>query len=151
MLNKAACTCRYKYVLGANDRKMQKSSSNNSNASKFCVAPRDHFLDNAGMSESESDLDTVEEGMLIEAPVTPEKPLPASGSDGDGGPAERQQAASQEGNEEASGKADEVAEGDDGAAGQVGKTLEAGRQDVAMEKEKGIGPNTMPSMPQVSP
>ena len=60
-------------MLGANDLKMQKSCTSNLDASKLFVAPRDHFLDNAGMSESESDSDAVEEGMLIEAPVTPEK------------------------------------------------------------------------------
>ena len=64
---------RYKYILGANDRKMQKASNG---APKPLIAPRDHFLDNAGLSESDSDHEAVEEGMLIEAPVTPEKPVP---------------------------------------------------------------------------
>ena len=64
---------RYKYVLGANDRKMQKASHG---TPKPLIAPRDYFLDNAGLSDSDSDHEAVEEGMLIEAPVTPEKPIP---------------------------------------------------------------------------
>lgn len=142
MIAEAACACRYKYMLGANDRKMQKSSSSNFNASKLFVAPRDHFLDNAGMSDSESDLDAVEEGMLIEAPVTPEKSLPASGSEGDTGPAESQQAASQEGNQEASGRADEAADGNAGSAGPASKAPEAGRHDGGMEKQRSMGAGT---------
>lgn len=151
MSAKAACTCRYKYMLGANDRKMQKSSGSNINGSKLFVAPRDHFLDNGGMSDSESDLDAVEEGMLIEAPVTPEKSLPTSGSEGSQEPFERQQAASPEGSQEASGKADDAADGDAETAGQAGKTPEVGRQDGAMEKEKStrMGSTTVPCTPQV--
>ena len=141
-------------MLGANDRKMQKSSSNIS-TSKLFVAPRDHFLDNAGMSEDEADLDAVEEGMLIEAPVTPEKSLPASAVEGSPGPDERQQAASQEGSQEASRKADGAADGAaDGVAGTAGqaiKTPETGRQDQGMEKEKsmGVGSNSIPRASQV--
>ena len=78
---------------------MQKSSNNN-NANNVFVVPRDHFLDNAGMSESDSDLDSIEEGMLIEAPVTPEKSLPAPGLDGSSDLIERQPVADQEGDED---------------------------------------------------
>ena len=49
---------------------MQKPSNG---LAKPLVAPRDHFLDNAGLSDSDSDQEAVEEGMLIEAPVTPDK------------------------------------------------------------------------------
>ena len=126
-------------MLGANDRKMQKSSNSTINASKLFVAPRDHFLDNAGMSDSESDLDVIEEGMLIEAPVTPEKSLPASGSEGDTGPAARQEAASEEGNQEASERADEAADGHAGSAGPAGKAPEAGRHNGGMEKQRSMG------------
>lgn len=129
---------------------MQKRSSNSSNASRLFVAPRDHFLDNAGMSESESDLD-VEEGMLIEAPVTPEKSLPASGSEGDAGPAAGHQAASQEGSQEASGKADDAADGNAGSAGPPGKASEAGRHGGSMEKQRsmGVGSRVIPCTLQV--
>ena len=148
---KAACACRYKYMLGANDRKMQKSSSSSINASKLFVAPRDHFLDNAGMSESESDFDAVEEGMLIEAPVTSEKSLPDAAAEGSPGSDERQQAAGQEGSQDAFGKADDAVDGVAGKAGQAGKAPEACRQDEGMEKEKsmGLGSNSMPCTPQV--
>lgn len=132
-------------MLGANDLKMQKSC-----ASKLFVAPRDHFLDNAGMSESESDSDAVEEGMLIEAPVTPEKSLPAGAAEGSPGPDERQQAASHEGSQEASGKGDDAVDGVAGTAGQAGKAPEACRQDDGMEKEKekstGMGANSTPQV-----
>ena len=142
----AACTCRYKYVLGANDRKMQRSSSNGNNntASKLFVAPRDHFLDNAGMSESDSDSDLIEEGMLIEAPVTPEKSPPAGGLEGGAVPANRQQAATeQEGSEEASAGA-EVGVGEEDAG--------AGAADEAVDKEQGMGSiPAVPSIPQVLP
>ena len=135
-------------MLGANDRKMQKSSSN---ISKLFVAPRDHFLDNAGMSESESDFDAVEEGMLIEAPVTPEKALLASAGEGSPGRAEGQQAASQEGSREASGKADDAVDGVAGTAGQEGNIPGAGSQDEGMEKEKtlGMGSNSLLCTSQV--
>ena len=148
MLAKAVCACRYKYMLGANDRKMQKSSSN---ISKLFVAPRDHFLDNAGMSESESDFDAVEEGMLIEAPVTPEKALPASAGEGSPGADKRQQAASQEGCQEASGKADEASDGVAGTVGQKGNVSGAGGQDEGFEKEKtlGMGSNSLLCTSQV--
>lgn len=126
-------------MLGANDRKMQKSSNSSINANKLFVAPRDHFLDNAGMSDSESDLDVIEEGMLIEAPVTPEKSLPASGSEGDTGPAASHQAASQQGNQEASERADDAADGNAGSAGPAGKVPEAGRHDEGMEKQRSMG------------
>ncbi|KAL0049698.1 hypothetical protein WJX82_007869 [Trebouxia sp. C0006] len=118
---------RYKYVLGANDRKMQKSNS--SNGSTLLVAPRDHFLDNAGMSESDSDQEAIEEGMLIEAPVTPEKSLAAQGAEGsceDSGKANEGANGSSDGavkadgvaersdqGSQGSGEADEMAEGAD--------------------------------------
>jgi len=114
-------------VLGANDRKMQKSNS--SNGSTLLVAPRDHFLDNAGMSESDSDQEAIEEGMLIEAPVTPEKSLAAQGAEGsceDSGKANEGANGSSNGavkadgvaersdqGSQGSGEADEMAEGAD--------------------------------------
>ncbi len=102
--------CRYKYVLGANDRKMQKGNSNSAN--NVLVAPRDHFLDNAGMSDSDSDQEAVEEGMLIEAPVTPAKPLPGTGTEGS-----RHESAQADqmadGDHQLSRKADLLAEGSD--------------------------------------
>lgn len=147
-------------MLGANDRKMQRSSSSNA-GSKLFVAPRDHFLDNAGMSESESDSDLIEEGMLIEAPVTPEKSPPAINLEGEAVPVTRQQAASQEGREEAPGVGELQAgallpqgsgEGDGGAGGQACSMLETGRHDEAMDREKGMGSiPTVPSASQVLP
>ena len=109
-------TCRYKYVLGANDRKMQKSSSNN--ASTLLVGPRDHFLDNAGMSESDSDQEAIEEGMLIEAPVTPEKSLAAQGAEGSCEVSEKANQGA-DGSSHGSGKADGVAERSDQGSGEA--------------------------------
>ena len=132
-------------MLGANDRKMQRSSNGNNNtASKLFVAPRDHFLDNAGMSESDSDSDMIEEGMLIEAPVTPEKSPPDSGLEGGAVPANRQQAATEQaGSEEASGGA-EMGVGEEDAG--------AGAADEAVDKEQGMSSIfTVPSIPQVLP
>jgi len=103
-------------VLGANDRKMQKLNS--SNASNLLVGPRDHFLDNAGMSESDSDQEAIEEGMLIEAPVTPEKSLAAQGAEGsceDSGKATE----GGDGSSNGSGKADGVAERSDQGSGEA--------------------------------
>ena len=95
---------------------MQKS--NGSNASTLVVAPRDHFLDNAGMSESDSDQEAIEEGMLIEAPVTPEKSLAlpdAEGSCQDSGKAN----VGGDGSSNGSGKADGVAERSDQGSGEA--------------------------------
>ncbi len=103
-------------MLGANDRKMQKLNS--SNASNLLVGPRDHFLDNAGMSESDSDQEAIEEGMLIEAPVTPEKSLAAQGAEGsceDSGKATE----GGDGSSNGSGKADGVAERSDQGSGEA--------------------------------
>ncbi|DBA96588.1 TPA: hypothetical protein ACH3X1_015451 [Trebouxia sp. C0004] len=125
---------RYKYVLGANDRKMQKSNS--SNASTLLVAPRDHFLDNGGMSESDSDQEAIEEEMLIEAPVTPEKSLAAQGAEGsceDSGKANK----GADGSSHGSGKADGVAERSDQGSGEADGVTERG--DPGSEK---AGQNT---------
>jgi len=103
-------------VLGANDRKMQKSNS--SNASTLLVGPRDHFLDNAGMSEPDSDQEAIEEGMLIEAPVTPEKSLAALGAEGScEDPGKANEGA--DGSSHGSGKADGVAERSDQGPGEA--------------------------------
>jgi hypothetical protein len=103
-------------VLGANDRKMQKSSS--SNANTLLVAPRDHFLDNAGMSESDSDQEAIEEGMLIEAPVTPEKSLVAQGAEGSCEDSEKANEGA-DGSSNGSEKADGVAERSDQGSGEA--------------------------------
>ncbi len=116
-------------MLGANDRKMQKS--NGSNASTLLVAPRDHFLDNAGMSESDSDQEAIEEGMLIEAPVTPEKSLAAQGTEGSCEDSEK----AKEGGDRSSngsGKADGVAERSDQGSGEADEMAE--RSDLGSEK-----------------
>ena len=132
----AAHAFRYKYVLGANDRKMKKSGSSNSAVTMF-VAPRDHFLDNAGLSDPNSDQEGVEDGMLIEAPVTPEKLLAAPNATGSLGKADAYQMAEgsnaglgevgqmAEGSEHGSEKADEVTEGSQQASGSADRLAEA--------------------------
>lgn len=122
-------TCRYKYVLGANDRKMQKGSS--SNASTLLVAPRDHFLDNAGMSEPDSDQEAIEEGMLIEAPVTPEKSLAAQGAEDSYENSEKANEGA-DGSSDGSGKANEVAERSDQRLGEADGMAEG--SDLGSEK-----------------
>ncbi|KAL0032292.1 hypothetical protein WJX79_002892 [Trebouxia sp. C0005] len=120
---------RYKYVLGANDRKMQKGSS--SNASTLLVAPRDHFLDNAGMSEPDSDQEAIEEGMLIEAPVTPEKSLAAQGAEDSYENSEKANEGA-DGSSDGSGKANEVAERSDQRLGEADGMAEG--SDLGSEK-----------------
>ena len=143
-------TCRFKYVLGANDRKMQKGSSHNVN--KVLVAPRDHFLDNAGMSESDTDQETVEEGMLIEAPVTPEKSLAAQDAQV-GSPISGKADGLAEGSNDGSGKANGVSE-DSHEVSQKADEMADGSEQVSgmahqsAEADAGATP-TVPSTPQV--
>lgn len=66
--------CRYKYSVGADDRKMKASNS----SSAMQVAPRDHFLDNSGMADSDDD--AVVEGTLFDAPTAGRDPLTAQNS-----------------------------------------------------------------------
>ena len=143
---------------------MQKSSNNN-NVGNVFVLPRDHFLDNAGMSESDSDLDSIEEGMLIEAPVTPEKSSPAPGLDsggdlverqpvagqeGDKGSVERQQTVDQQGQRGSFDRTDTVmADGSTGIAAQAGKDVTADTQEALKDKEVGALPVLI--TPQVPP
>ena len=114
---------------------MKKSGSSN-NAVTMFVAPRDHFLDNAGLSDPESDQEGVEDGMLIEAPVTPEKLL-APNATGSLRKADAYQMAEgsndglgevgqmAEGSEHGSEKADEVTEGSQQASGSADRLAEA--------------------------
>ena len=143
--------CRYKYVLGANDRKMQKGGSHTVN--KVLVAPRDHFLDNAGMSESDTDQEAVEEGMLTEAPVTPEKSLAAHDI---GSPSDHifgKAAGLADGSNDGSGEANKVA-GDSQEVPQQAEGVAEGSEQSSRKAhqsaEADAGANlTVPSTPQV--
>ena len=107
---------------------MQKSSSNT--ASTLLVGPRDHFLDNAGMSESDSDQEAIEEGMLIEAPVTPEKSSAAQGAEGSCEDSEKANQGA-DGSSHGSGKADGVAERSDQGSGEWQKRATLGQKRLA--------------------
>lgn len=126
---------------------MQKSNNKSNNASNVFVPPRDHFLDNAGLSESESDCDAIEDGMLIEAPVTPEMSLAAPSPEGKDEPTERQKAASQDNGEGSSGRADGMIEGDDEEAVQAGVQADASIPNAV--KDKATDAFVMPNTPQV--
>lgn len=124
---------------------MQKGGSNTVN--RVLVAPRDHFLDNAGMSESDSDQEAVEEGMLIEAPVTPEKSV--AGQDV-GNPSDQifgQAEGLAEGSNDGSGEADEVA---GGSREGVAEGSEQSSRKAHQTAEADAGATlTVPSTPQV--
>ena len=130
---------------------MQKGGSHTVN--RVLVAPRDHFLDNAGMSESDTDQEAVEEGMLIEAPVTPEKSVAAqhveNPSDQIFGKAE----GLAEGSNDGSGEADEVAGGSHEVAQKAEGVAEGSEQSsrkAHQTAEADAGATlTVPSTPQV--